>query len=968
MDTREFLNAVLPAGGAYIVAVRDGDRLRHKGFYTIEEAADFCKAADSRGAETYHACAAYKQKPYKDPETGKFINRKQENWRAAKAFWCDIDCGAAKAAEGKGYPTQKDGALAILKWCKDKGLPFPMLINSGNGVHAYWCLAGEITPKEWYQAASILKKLLESAGVLADPSRTSDFASILRPVGTHNHKDPSNPKEVKLARAQAEPIEPADFIARLMTIYAEEGAGDLPPPPPWLQAAEGDAVPQFSTPTECDIDLCAEQCAQIRAMRDTKGDVPYDVWRGVIGVIKHSTSGIEKAREWSARRGETGHTNLDVDTRFNTWDSGPTTCEFFEKCNPAGCENCPFKGKVKTPWKLGCRLPEPEVDKTEVVVEGDSTKTKVTVEVPELPHGYIWDAKRGFMCREVKNKDGIVEAHAFSHTRFYLIDRIRNEEGKYEYVARAHLPKGILREFRIAGSIIGKGGGSLLEALASYEILTTNDKNAGLDMTAYIKDAVGKLMQDRAITSTHTCFGWQEGGKFLLGTRLYSPNGEITEALLSGYASDQRKCFPRPTGTLDGYSENLNWIFNREGMEPLQYMICSMWGSVLVDFAEPMYKGIPVAVTGAQSGKGKTTAGMAALYAFGDANELTVSGKQGATVKARAALLGAVQNIPVLFDEVTNMAPTGLSELCYALSNGQEVLRLQASGGGGVKFANRETWRLQSALTGNTNICARLSANGNSDAEAMRVFEITIDRYPIPMLDPVAVSQRMAEISKNVGLAGEAFVRYVVMNRNNVISYMQSALDAEGMKESALMTQPKFRFYRNHIACTIAAALIMKELGIIKFDVERLRKFAVDAVEDLMETTAELNAFDYDTALERMLSDFGSQIITTPSYPLSHQRGTSIFQVSPGIKTLLGRAIRPPEPTGTPLDDKLLLSAGAVRDWCVEHRVDTTAFYNDLAEKEIAIANDGRYSLGKATTFTTKQCRCWILDLNKLEG
>lgn len=968
MDTREFLNAVLPAGGVYIVAVRDGDRFRHKGFYTIKEAADFCRLADSRGAETYHACAAYKEKPHRDPVTDKYICRKQENWRAAKAFWCDIDCGATKAAEGKGYPTQKAGALAILTWCKEKGLPSPMLINSGNGVHAYWCLAGEITPKEWYQAASILKKLLESAGVLADPSRTSDFASILRPVGTHNHKDPLNPKEVKLARAQTELIEPADFIARLMTIYAEEGAGDLPPPPPWLQAVQGDEVPQFSSPLECDIDLCADKCAQVRAMRDSKGDVSYDVWRGVIGIIKHSTSGIEKAREWSARRGETGHNNLDVDTRFNSWDSGPTTCEFFEKCNPEGCANCSFKGKVKTPWKLGCRLPEPEVDKAEVVAEGDNTKTKVTVEVPELPAGYIWDAKRGYMCREVKNKDGIVEAHPFTRTRFYLVDRIRNAEGKYEYVARAHLPNGILREFNLAGSVIGKAGGNLLEVLASYEILTTNDKNAGLDMTAYIKDAVGKLMQNRAITSTHTSFGWQEGGRFLLGTRLYSPSGEITEALLNGYASDQRKCFPRPTGTLEGYSQNLNWIFNREGMEPLQYMICSMWGSVLVEFAEPMYKGIPVALTGAQSGKGKTTAGMAALYAFGDAMELTVSGKQGATTKARAALLGAVRNLPVLFDEVTNMNATGMSELCYALSNGQEILRLQSAGSGGVRFANREIWRLQAALTGNTSICARLSTNGNSDAEAMRVFEIYIDRYHVPVLDPVAVSQHMAELSKNVGLAGELFVRHVVTNRLSVMGELQKALEAEELKDSILMTQPKFRFYRNHIACTLAAASIMKQLGVIGFDLDALRKFAADAVEALMEATAELNALDYDAALERMLSDFGSQIITTPSYPTTHTRGVQLFAVSPAIKTLVGRAIRPPEPKGSPMDDKLLLSAGAVRDWCVEHRVDTTAFYNDLFGKKIALSNDGRFSLGKSTTFTTKQCRCWVLDLTKIDG
>ena len=71
-------------------------------------------------------------------ENGKLIARTSSNWLAAKAFWSDIDCGHTKALEGKGYATQKEGAKALLGWCKSKGLPFPMLVNSGRGIHAYW--------------------------------------------------------------------------------------------------------------------------------------------------------------------------------------------------------------------------------------------------------------------------------------------------------------------------------------------------------------------------------------------------------------------------------------------------------------------------------------------------------------------------------------------------------------------------------------------------------------------------------------------------------------------------------------------------------------------------------------------------------------------------------------------------------------------------------------------------------------
>ena len=48
------------------------------------------------GHEVYFACAQYKSQD----------NRTASNVAAASAFWFDIDCGANKAATGKGYPVQ----------------------------------------------------------------------------------------------------------------------------------------------------------------------------------------------------------------------------------------------------------------------------------------------------------------------------------------------------------------------------------------------------------------------------------------------------------------------------------------------------------------------------------------------------------------------------------------------------------------------------------------------------------------------------------------------------------------------------------------------------------------------------------------------------------------------------------------------------------------------------------------------
>ena len=960
MDTYEFLTTVLPQEGVCIIGVLSkSGTFKHAGFTDRREAAEYAVRVDEAEATVYHACAAYKKLPYHDGKT--YIARTSANWLGASAFWCDLDCGPEKAAEGKGYLTQPEAAKALLAWCRSRNVALPMLVNSGRGIHAYWLLDRMIEPAQWIQTAKMLKEIMLHDGLRVDPDRSADFSSVLRPVGTHNRKDPANPKPVRLSLAQKERLDPGAFAAHLMNLYMEFSE-ELPAAPSWLLGEEVQEIPVTYAPMEIDIDLCADKCPQVGRMRDTKGDVSYDHWRGVIGLIKYSSSGVEKAHEWSTRRQETGHTNLDVDTRFNTWTSPPPTCSFFEKCSPELCADCPFKGKIKSPVVLGRKEPEPTTLEEEVVVEGDPNSTKVKVEIPELPTGYEWNGTH--LVRYTKTKDGVLEAHPFSKTLFYFTDRICNADRRYEFSGRAHLPQGTMREFAIPGSLVGAGGSKLFEVLGSYEILTTNTKDSNLHMAAFIKDQVSKLMETRAVKSTHTSFGWQENGSFLMGSRLYNPDGSVTEALLSGYAADQQKCFPRPKGTVEGYADRINWLYNRTGMEPMQYMICSMWASPLAELCEPLYNGIPCAMTGASSGKGKTTAGIAALYAFGDASQMTLYGDKGATLNARAALLGALHSLPLLFDEVTNMESRALSQLCYALSNGTEAMRLQATGGR-VRFSNRESWRLHAAMTGNSNIGARLSQNGNTEAEAMRIFEIRIDNYLLPKLDPLAVAAALAEMERHQGSAGEAFIKFIVKNRTEVLRLLVETM--EWMKgDDDLSRDPKYRFFRNHMACTMTAARIMSALGVVKFDLIRLREFAIGAAKQCLETTKEMNVFDSKVALERMVSDLSPRIIMTPVYDLPPNAEPMRVQQNP--TGTVGRLIRANAMWKDAYDGRLVISSRAIVDWCNNNRVDQEALARDLKAQGILVDRNVRFTIGRGTTVVTPQTRCWVFDYSAIDG
>lgn len=214
-----FPNSIMPDTGIRYIVTPNSNGKGFIHFPCITDDAMVLKAneLDAQNKTVYFACASYKQKSYVD-EQGKTRFRTADNAGWAKAYWLDIDCGETKAAEGKGYATVKEAGLALKMFCGATGLPMPTLVFSGGGLHAYWPLETTITKEQWKPIADKLKDLTHSLKLLADDSRTSDIASILRPIGTHNWKPEHNGKEVKL-KYEAKPIAFETFSKLIETAH-----------------------------------------------------------------------------------------------------------------------------------------------------------------------------------------------------------------------------------------------------------------------------------------------------------------------------------------------------------------------------------------------------------------------------------------------------------------------------------------------------------------------------------------------------------------------------------------------------------------------------------------------------------------------------------------------------------------------------------------------------------------------------
>jgi hypothetical protein len=177
---RDFLAKVIPDDGVYFMfrIHRTAERKGQKAIYDLASlAAELAKFCD-QGFDVYHACASFNDGN----------SREAANARSLRALYIDLDCGEEKVRAGKGYATKGEAEEALRGFCIATGLPFPLLVDSGGGLHAYWPLKEVAPAAAWKTVAERLKALCGAHGLMADTNVTADAARILRPVGSYNRK------------------------------------------------------------------------------------------------------------------------------------------------------------------------------------------------------------------------------------------------------------------------------------------------------------------------------------------------------------------------------------------------------------------------------------------------------------------------------------------------------------------------------------------------------------------------------------------------------------------------------------------------------------------------------------------------------------------------------------------------------------------------------------------------------------
>lgn len=821
MTPGNFLRAVWPDAGIYCLAtpftLASGDRLyKHHTFETMDAAISF--VAQHKGTTdiffAVHSLAEHRRwnaakTDRKTGEKGAYEVRTQANMQAAKCFFFDLDVGAGEHK----YTSQGEALAGLKRFCAETALPKPLVTSSGGGLHVYWPLADAIPSTDWRAHASKLRQLAKHHGLKADPSRTTDTASVLRVAGSFNRKDPANPKPV-VAYTPAVPTPNAALIKAIDDALIRAGLEAKAPPVTPADTLLGSNLTIEWDGPKLTLGAVAKVCAQTRRLITLRGNVSEPEWYHSVNLVRF----LEKGDELVHRLSD-GHPDYSADAtnakvhQLEMKGIQPTSCaSLAEHCGEEYCKGCPFQGKSKNPL-IAARLKDPAPPP--VVKELIGT-TLVSDPIPDPPKPFT-RLKTGGVSTEITSAAGDLQTIMILNHDFYPLRRLSNRMSNTEQqLWMAMLPR-------------TKGVEILFDADAIYDLkkLSSICANHGMYpdrgnlqrvqdyMTAYINEL--QRLVDAENQNNH--LGWAEDyGQFILPDRVLLPDGSVKRASLSMGAQRSSAQVHRK-GSATRQAELLRF-YNHPGYVANQFFILA--GLAAPIFHMTGHHGVVVNASG-DPGASKSTSLYTAASFWGQPELYPINGtNNGATVRGRNERVTTLANLPICVDEITHMPIRDAVDLAMSITQPGHRIRLEQTG---VERSSNGGYKATMMLaTANSSLHSLLSTdNSAGTAGSMRVFEIKFKALHIHKKHEA--DDYWHELKEHYGHLGEIFMAYVIQNYEAVKARVRAVMREIDI---AADIQPGERFWSATVAAVLVTGEIAYELGLLQFAVPAIRDWAIN--------------------------------------------------------------------------------------------------------------------------------------------
>lgn len=942
MNTRDFMGLVLPPFGNYVLTLcrstPNGEVLWNTNYETLDECAAAAEKFDARPDLTvYFAVGCHQNNVETVEETGRTkVRRLQATAFGFKTLCFDLDVGA-----GKPYQTPREGAAALLQATSQIGLPDPMLVLSGYGLHAYYPLTTTLRSEDWVRLSGMLRRALHAHGVVLDWSKIHDPSMVLRPAGTHNKKNPSEWRPVRVLAGAVE------HDARALLAHLQPWATPDQPErsePKRPMSAVAAAILEGGDPIRLDTITGCQQIAAMLADAGASADEP--MWRGALGIAKYCDD--PEAAIVALAGGHPDFDLADSKAKMERWaGTGPTTCEYFERMNPAGCEGCKFKGQFKSPARLSSGAAQVVVDAPPADVAAEnvfSDSEPAESVVIQFPKGYSF--ANGWLLYRAPGAEEdtpVCPYLMYPEGRYFNIERSATT-----IRLRVQLPNEGWQSMDLPADTLAKGNQDLAVFFGQRQVFLHD----GIvpRVKGYLMSYLADLQKLKPSDYLYDHFGWQADGCFLTGDQILTPSGEERTAHYSRLANTLRDRIER-NGDPDKCAQ-ATILFDHPDLKyhGLVYLMGVgaplMHGSGLSSLLINMYA--------PDSGSGKTTTGYAILSAFGKPSKLQFTVKD--TDNSLYKSIGALHSFGAYIDEITMADPDRLRDMIYHLPQGREKLRMDS---GAKDLREPAVWNMPIITSSNRDIYNVLDNNMMSEAEKMRVLQFPFRRVEMFNTGGANIGYKLIQLfDQNHGHIGPAFVQGV-MARGGPAAVFDKALRAFEEKYKFSFQGPE-RFWQAAFVIADAAGEICTELGLIRFDYKRCIRNGLEYVEQLR-LEMQKGAMTCVEIINQFLVEHADNVLQIRDYRTKTE--SRIVAVEPLPQRAVARVELIIDERGQVSGGAYFISRPTIRRWCQLRGADYRRIVEELKLLGIPHDDNGRITLYKGTSLgIAGQIRCLRID------
>lgn len=846
------------------------------------------------GWNCYYGVATFKKKG----------SRKAENVGWMKSLWVDVDCG-----EDKDYKTKKEGLQAIIEFTKQVGFRIPWIVDSGRGYHVYYAFTEEVEAIKWLSIVGMLRAAMIKFGFKADYGCSSDQVRVLRCPGSQNVKNPDNPLDVKVIQegvsddyesvraklqaldlAPAKPAKKHGKIGGLTGALAGEGS-----------AHQHDTQSRFSTIAK--LSLKGKGCAQIKRIVMEQDKIPEPLWRAGLSIAQACVDRDTAIHIMSNKHPEY---NKDETEEKASATAGPYTCEVFAGLDPIPCDTCPHD--ITSPILLGKEVARADPIPEEVVKEATLSIEKAEQPLYNPPHPYFRGKSGGVYVTE-PTEDGTIDRKVYPYD-LYAVTRIVDPHEGDCVVLRLHLPNDGLREFTIPMSTFQDGNKAKI-------ILARNGVNSNAkemnEIMAYTIKYVQELQRKQRALDAKLQFGWSPNAdSFVVGHREYTKKG-INKNFP---ASTTRNIIDHldPKGSLEIWQQAIN-CFAQPGLEAQAFAALAGFGSPLVRFSG--VTGGVISLVSNESGTGKTTAARVASAVWGNPDGLMLNATD--TYNVRFHRMGIMHNIVTVFDEITNLIPIEISNVCYQATHGRAKGGMKSSGI--EERLNFATWNNLLVTTSNSSVADKVaSLKDVPDGELARILELPVKQVFVPQ-----ATSLFEALNANYGHAGDIYAKWLVEHVEEIPEMVHK--ERQAIKD-LVGDEPRERYWAAIGAVIFTGAKIATDLGLISLPLDHIKEWYLEIFND-----SRANVKSHQTNADTILAEF-----------LAKNTG-KILIVKDKMASSLGDPQRLPT-QGVMVrfeadQNQLYIAKSAFREYCFTRQVTMNAVLDAASKKEADLRHLG---------------------------